>query len=168
MRLTYRAALRLLAEPDVTGRKRERNGEAGVELIEFGLVFPLLLLLVLGIVDYGFMFQRFEALTNATREGARVASLPGYAQVDIEDRVADFLAAGGVPTTAGNPVVAVTAATIPNGAGTWAATTVTLTYTQLYFRRQRGGPRISDRLLRWDPDQREGVWNVPKETELPG
>ena len=32
----------------------------------------------------------------------------------------------------------------------------------------RGGPRISDRLLRWDPDQREGVWNVPKETELPG
>ena len=77
MRLTYRAALRLLAEPDVTGRKRERNGEAGVELIEFGLVFPLLLLLVLGIVDYGFMFQRFEALTNATREGARVASLPG-------------------------------------------------------------------------------------------
>ena len=33
---------------------------------------------------------------------------------------------------------------------------------------ERGGPRISDRLLRWDPDQREGVWNVPKETELPG
>ena len=32
----------------------------------------------------------------------------------------------------------------------------------------RGGPRISDRLLRWDPDQREGVWNVPKETELSG
>ena len=133
MRLTYRDALRLLAEPDVTGRKRERNGEAGVELIEFALVFPLLLLLVLGIVDYGFMFQRFEALTNATREGARVASLPGYAQVDIEDRVADYLAAGGVPTTAGNPVVAVTAGTIPNGAGTWAATTVTLTYTHNYI-----------------------------------
>ena len=33
---------------------------------------------------------------------------------------------------------------------------------------QRGGPRNSDRLLRWDPDHREGVWNVPKETELPG
>ena len=28
--------------------------------------------------------------------------------------------------------------------------------------------RNSDRLLRWDPDHREGVWNVPKETELPG
>ena len=33
---------------------------------------------------------------------------------------------------------------------------------------KRGGPRNSDRLLRWDPDHREGVWNVPKETELPG
>ena len=33
---------------------------------------------------------------------------------------------------------------------------------------ERGGPRNSDRLLRWDPDHREGVWNVPKETELPG
>ena len=30
----------------------------------------------------------------------------------------------------------------------------------------RGGPWISDRLLRWDPDQGEGVWNAPKETEL--
>ena len=35
-------------------------------------------------------------------------------------------------------------------------------------RNARGGPRNSDRLLRWDPDHREGVWNVPKETELPG
>lgn len=134
MRLTFLATRTRLAAPDVKGRKRERNGEAGVELIEFALVFPLLLLLVLGIVDYGFMFQRFEALTNATREGARVASLPGYQQVDVEDRVAAYLAAGGVPTAAGNPVVNVdTTATIPNGTGTWAATTVTLTYTHDYL-----------------------------------
>lgn len=31
----------------------------------------------------------------------------------------------------------------------------------------RGGPRISDRLLRCDPDPVEGVWNAPKETEVP-
>ena len=30
----------------------------------------------------------------------------------------------------------------------------------------RGGPRNSDRLLRWDPDQEEGVWNATEETEL--
>ena len=32
----------------------------------------------------------------------------------------------------------------------------------------RGGPRNSDRLLRWDPDPGEGVWHATEETELPG
>ena len=30
----------------------------------------------------------------------------------------------------------------------------------------RGGPRNWDSLLRWDPDQGEGVWNATEETEL--
>ena len=33
---------------------------------------------------------------------------------------------------------------------------------------RRGGPRNSDRLLRWDPDQGEGVWHATEETELSG
>ena len=32
----------------------------------------------------------------------------------------------------------------------------------------RGGPRNSDSLLRWDPDQGEGVWHATEETELSG
>lgn len=32
----------------------------------------------------------------------------------------------------------------------------------------RGGPRTSDSLLRWNPDQGEGVWHATEETELPG
>ena len=31
---------------------------------------------------------------------------------------------------------------------------------------RRGGPRNSGRLLRWDPDQGEGVWHATEETEL--
>ena len=31
---------------------------------------------------------------------------------------------------------------------------------------ERGGPRNWDSLLRWDPDQGEGVWNATEETEL--
>ena len=30
----------------------------------------------------------------------------------------------------------------------------------------RGGPRNSDSLLRWDPDQGEGVWHATEETKL--
>jgi len=36
-----------------------------------------------------------------------------------------------------------------------------------FYGELRGGPRISDRLLRCDPDRVEGVWNAPKETEVP-
>ena len=32
----------------------------------------------------------------------------------------------------------------------------------------RGGPQISDSLLRWNPDRGEGVWNATEETEFPG
>ena len=48
---------------------------------------PVLLLLVFGIVDFGFMFQRYVVLTNAAAEGARVASLPGYTAADAQARV---------------------------------------------------------------------------------
>ena len=33
---------------------------------------------MLGIIDFGFLFQHYEVVTNAAREGARVAILPGY------------------------------------------------------------------------------------------
>src|SRR6185369_16886837 len=74
-------------------RGRLAKGELGAELIEFALVLPLLLLLVLGIVDFGFLFQRLEVITNAAREGARIAILSGsgYSTSDIEDRVNDYL-----------------------------------------------------------------------------
>lgn len=60
------------------------------------LVLPILLLLVAGIMDFGFLFLRFEVVTNAAREGARVAVLPGYQVGDVQARVANYLTAGGL------------------------------------------------------------------------
>ena len=54
------------------------RSERGAELVEFALVLPLLLVLIGGIVDFGFLFQRYEVVTNAAREGARLRSLAGY------------------------------------------------------------------------------------------
>jgi len=78
--------------------------ESGAELIEFAIVFPLLLLLAAGIADFGFMFQRYEVVTNATREGARIASLPGYTAADVTERVQSYLTSSGLT---GVPVVSV-------------------------------------------------------------
>jgi Flp pilus assembly protein TadG len=84
------------------------SSETGAELIEFALVFPLLLLVMLGIIDFGFLFQRYEVVTNAAREGARIATLPGYATADVQTRVNQYLNSGGLTaalatTTVGAP-----------------------------------------------------------------
>jgi Flp pilus assembly protein TadG len=95
------------------------KSERGAELIEFALIFPILLLVVVGIIDFGFLFQRFEVLTNATREGARMAVLPNYTEADVQARVCAYLNSGGVPNSGctTNPVVTVTDADIPVGGG---------------------------------------------------
>ena len=70
--------------------------DRGAELIEFALVTPLLLLLVFGVANFGLMFQRYEVLTNAAREGARVAAIPGYVSADVQNRVTQYLTGSAV------------------------------------------------------------------------
>lgn len=57
-------------------RTRDDRGAAAVE---FALVLPLLLLVVFGIFDAGRMLNMQIALTQAAREGVRVAALGGSA-----------------------------------------------------------------------------------------
>jgi Flp pilus assembly protein TadG len=96
---------------------RRLRSERGAELIEFALVCPLLLFIIMGLVDFGFMFQRFEVVTNAAREGARMAVLPGYATADVQTRVNSYITNGGLAVTGTNPSVVVTNVTIPTGGG---------------------------------------------------
>ena len=96
---------------------RRLRSERGAELIEFALVLPLLMFIILGLVDFGFMFQRFEAVTNAAREGARMAVLPGYANADVEARVRSYLTTSGVAATTSNSSVVTTSVNIPTGGG---------------------------------------------------
>ena len=111
---------------------RRFRADDGGNLIEFALVLPLLLLVMLGIIEFGFIFQRHEIVTNAAREGARMAVLPGYTEDDVKARVADYLTSGGVPTTATNPVVTSVADTVSAGASTMPSRRVTVTYTYTF------------------------------------
>ena len=82
------------------------RSERGAVLIEFALVFPLFLLVTLGIIDFGLMFQRYEVLTNAAREGARISVLPGYSSDDVETRVEQYLQATSLSDLSVNTSVA--------------------------------------------------------------
>jgi Flp pilus assembly pilin Flp len=115
----------------VSGVRSRWANESGAELIEFALVLPLLLLVLLGIIDFGFLFQRYEVVTNAAREGARVAVLPGYADADVVARVNQYLTAGGLNGPHDPPVVA-HPAPISVGGYCAAVTSVTVTYPYSY------------------------------------
>ena len=95
---------------------RRWRSEDGAQLVEFALVLPLLLFVVLGIAEFGFIFQRYEVVTNAAREGARIAVLPGTIrhQPDaIRARVRAYIQASRVPVTGGTPPASIVAVDSP-------------------------------------------------------
>lgn len=51
------------------------SDSAGVAAVEFALVLPLLLLLILSLIDFGRLFFVQISITSASREGARYSSL---------------------------------------------------------------------------------------------
>jgi hypothetical protein len=117
----------------VTRASARWSSQSGAELIEFALVFPLLLLVVLGIIDFGFLFQRYEVVTNAAREGARVRVLPGYVDEDVVPRVTQYLTAGGLTGTPNvlisHPTMILNVEGVPQCV---ALTSVTVTYPYTY------------------------------------
>src|SRR5262245_43597190 len=99
------------------GSVAQRAGhQRGAVLVEFALTLPVLILIVVGIFDFGRAFQEWVAVTNAAREGARMAVLPGaYTDDDITARVESVLRAGGIAAV---PNVVVTPTTLtPDGGG---------------------------------------------------
>ena len=50
--------------------RARKSDSPSQSLVEFALVLPILLLLILGVMDFGRMFYTQMVLTNAAREGA--------------------------------------------------------------------------------------------------
>src|SRR5512132_138208 len=73
---------------------RLRRDQRGTALIEMAFTLPLLLLISMGIIEFGRAFQTWQILTNAAREGARVAVLPGYSDSMVAARVQEYVQAG--------------------------------------------------------------------------
>ena len=54
----------------------ERSGRRGTTMVEAAVVFPLLVILTLALIEYGWLFINMQNTTNATRHGARMAVTP--------------------------------------------------------------------------------------------
>ena len=54
-----------------------RKSDRGQSVVEFALVLPVLLFLVMGMLEYGWMLNAKISVTAAAREGARASSVLG-------------------------------------------------------------------------------------------
>jgi Flp pilus assembly protein TadG len=81
--------------------------ERGAAAVEMAVVLPLLLLMLGGIVDFGRAFYTEVSLTNAARDGVRLAAIQNADAVDRAERAAqplDATAAAPATCTSGNDV----------------------------------------------------------------
>lgn len=75
------------------------GGEKGQALVEFALVLPVLLLILCGIIDFGWIFGNQLAANNAAREAARYTAVHYYDSSTDDDRAtAAAIVAGRAPT----------------------------------------------------------------------
>jgi Flp pilus assembly protein TadG len=62
---------------------RATSGERGAAAVEFAILLPVLVAILLGTIDWGYYFFTREIVVNASREGARTGTLQ-VAGVDAE------------------------------------------------------------------------------------
>jgi Flp pilus assembly protein TadG len=102
--------------------RRLRRRDRGQALVEFALVAPILLFLLLGIVDMARAWNSFQVLTDAGREGTRRAVVDnGSTAQEVRDVIKQAAARAGLVVTDADITVA-------EGAGRGDPTTVTVQY----------------------------------------
>ncbi len=67
----------MIAGPPSSRTRSLLAAEEGTALIEFALILPVLVILLLGTVDYVIFFEQQMVLTHAAAAGSAVGSLPG-------------------------------------------------------------------------------------------
>ncbi len=71
----------------------------GAVMVETGLVLPVFFIFFFGMIEASQMGMTFQLITDAAREGCRVAVLDGKTQSDVNATVRAILNSGGITTT---------------------------------------------------------------------
>jgi Flp pilus assembly protein TadG len=77
--------------------RRFRRNQRGQALVEFALVVPILLIMVMAIIDFGRAWNLHQTITDAAREGARKAVVfdPDVTQDSVLAAVATVISSSG-------------------------------------------------------------------------
>ncbi len=80
---------------EVPMRGAARNvaiNERGAALLQTAITLPIILMICVGIFEFGRAYQTWQVLTNAAREGARVAVTGGTTDLEVETAVRTYMA----------------------------------------------------------------------------
>jgi len=115
--------------------KRQKGGAA----LEFAIALPILLLLVLGIFEFGLILYNQQVITNACREGARAGIVkdgpygPAVEPGKIDEIVTSYCSTHLI--TSGGTTIPTVTSTAPCPSGSYSGTdlTVTVNFHYNYF-----------------------------------
>jgi len=125
--------------------EHEGHRDRGAAAVEMALVLPLLLVMVIGIIDFSRIFNGQIQLSQAAREGARIAALgapAGFSTTDVSTRTNAALTnpalQGGVAVTTTVDVVNISGATVtPNAvcadATNFSQVTISIPYGKIWW-----------------------------------
>ncbi len=80
-------------------RRLKKESRRGAATVEMAIVLPLLLMLTLGAIRYGWLFLKAQEITNATRMGARIAVLPDATVARVQSFIDTLFAPGAANIT---------------------------------------------------------------------
>ena len=80
-------------------KKQRKTRYRGIAAVEAAIVFPLMLLLTLGVIEYGWMFLKAQQTTNAARNGARIAIRPGEDNASVTAEIDLLMTSAGMGTS---------------------------------------------------------------------
>jgi Flp pilus assembly protein TadG len=108
--------------------RRLLRSERGTALLESAVTIPILLLVAVGVFEFGRAFQTWQVLTNAAREGARLAVTPNSTTSTVTTRVRDYMQTGQLANYASASVNVDKAASIVVNGQNQSASLVTVDY----------------------------------------
>jgi Flp pilus assembly protein TadG len=75
-------------------RTKNADRQQGQSLVEFSIIFLILMLMLAGITEFGFLYDAIQNVQNASREGARFAVTLATLQDNdprVIERIRDFI-----------------------------------------------------------------------------
>ena len=100
---------------------RRLRQQRGAVAVEFALIMSVLVLILVGTLEFGRVWSQLQVFQGAAREGARCAAVQaaGLTTCDIQTRIND---SSGAYTPAANATVTINGVAVPAGTGCTPAT----------------------------------------------